>query len=240
MSTQRVPKDSALSRVLAQRTGNWLAAHIDDHLERTGEYRHDPGWFHPSALGNPCDAFLAFTYMGITGKGSTPARLQRIFHNGHARDRDWKNYLRESGVSLVLKEEDRLIEIPHLKIRGELDDMVFNPVTKEKFIFEFKTMNAKEWEELREPKGEHVTQVHPYMFAKGILQAIIVYENKNTQELKQFIRRFDGALWHSIELRLLNIMDLVEKKQLPWRTPMQNDSRCQFYWTCSGFEFKEE
>jgi len=248
---QTIPKDSPLSRVVAQRTGGWLLAHVDDHLESSKELRYDPGWFHPSALGNPCDALLAFQYMGQTGKSTVRARLQRIFDNGTSRDEDWKRYLHEAGLSLFqhwggspkerkLASAERYIEIPHLHIRGEMDDLIRNPTTNEIAVFEFKTMNTDEWDKLRAPKPEHVIQVHPYMFAKGVLQAQIVYENKNDQMPKSYIKKFDGDLWRSIETRLLNIVQLVESRQLPWRTPMLNDKQCSFFHMCGGFEFGEE
>lgn len=246
-----VKKDSALSRVLAQRTGDWLLAGVDDWLESSAEFRSDPGWFHPSSLSHQCDAFLAFAYLGIEGKGKARARNRRILDNGTSRDEDVKRYLHESGISVLkhwggspaerkLASAERYIEIPHLHIRGECDDIVYNKVTRETSIFEFKTMNADEWTKLRGPKSEHIIQIQPYMFARGILQAIIVYENKNTQEWKQYARRFDANIWRSIEARVTNIVELIQNKQLPWRTPLQNDTQCQFHHGCAGFAFKEE
>lgn len=246
-----VKKDSALSRVLAQRTGDWLLAAVDDYLEEGGEYRSDPGWFHPSALSHQCDAFLAFAYLGIEGKGKMRARTHRILDNGTSRDEDWKRYLHEAGLSIYkhwggspeereLASAERAIEIPHAYIRGECDDVVYNPITRETSIFEFKTMNTEEWKKLRGPKSDHVVQIQPYMFGKGILQTIIVYENKDTQETKQYVRKFNGEIWRSLEARTINIVDLIKNKQLPWRTPIQNDTQCQFYHGCAGFSFKEE
>ena len=248
---QTIKKDSSLSRVLAQRTGQWLISGVDDWLEANAEFRYDPGWFHPSSLSHQCDAFLAFAFMGTEAKGKPRARNRRILDNGTSRDEDWKRYLHESKISVYkhwggspkerkLASAERYIEIPHMRIRGECDDVVTNRITKELSVFEFKTMNTDEWDKLRAPLPGHVTQVHPYMFAKGILQAIILYENKNNQDTKQYNIRFDGALWQGIEMRLTNIMELVKLKQLPWRTPIPYETQCQFYHTCSTFSFKEE
>lgn len=245
---ESVKKDSLLSRVLAQRTGGWLKAGVDQYLEDRHEFRSDPGWFHPSALANPCDAFLAFAFMGLQGKGKITPRLARIFDNGTGRDEYWKQYLHESGISLMkhwggspeereLASLERQIEIGHCKIRGEFDDKIYNASTGETYIFEFKTMNCDEWAALKAPKTDHVLQAHCYMFGTGVLQAMIVYECKNCQDVKTFIKRFDGALWHSIEARALNIIELIQSKQMPWRTPMQYDSRCQFHHLCGGFEY---
>lgn len=244
-----VKKDSALARVLAQRTGSWLVSHVNMYLERPRKSRHDPGWFHPSALGNPCDALLAFAYIGVEGEAKNNARSSRIMGGGTSRHEDWGRDLHESGASIYkhwggsdeerkLAEQERYIEIPHIKMRGACDDVVRNPLTKEVSIFEFKTMNSDLWQDLTEPKSDHVLQVHCYMFGKAIFQSTLVYENSNTKELKQYVVKFDRNTWRSIELRLENIIKMVEDKKLPWRTPMANDSKCQFFGICSGFEFK--
>lgn len=248
---QSVKKDSSLSRVIAQRTGDWLLAGVDDYLEKSAGFRSDPGWFHPSALSHQCDAFLAFAYLGLDGKGTMRARTRRILDNGTSRDEDVKRYLHYSGLSILkhwggspkerkLASAERYIEIPHARIRGECDDVVFNRVTGETFVFEFKTMNNDEWKELRGPKSDHITQIQPYMFAKGILQAVIVYENKNDQQWRQFRVRFNGELWGSIITRTQNIIEMINSKQVPWRTPIPYDDKCQFHWTCSGFQFNGE
>lgn len=237
---QTVKKDSPLGRVLAQRTGNWMLSRIDEHLEENNEYRHDPGWFHPSAVSSPCDAFLAFTYMGTLGKGTVKARSRRIFDNGHSTEGRWQRYLLQAGLAQCKTDEDRAIEIPHVKIRGHLDNIVVNPLTKEKFVWEFKTINTDAFKELKQAQSDHIMQTHCYMFATGIFQCIIMYEDKNDQSVKQYQIKFNPEIWRSIETRLLNIIKLVEEKTLPWRTPIANDTKCQFYWTCSSFEFPED
>ena len=247
---QTIPKDSPLSRIVAQRTGNWLLAHVNEHLESSSTVRADKGWFHPSALSNPCDALLAFAYMGAIGKSTTGAKLQRIFDHGTGRDEYWKRYLHDSGLSLMghwggspkerkLASIERSFEIPNLRIRGEFDDMAANPTTREVYIVEFKTKREDLFEAMRAPDPDHVIQVHPYMFAKGVLQAMFIYECKNCQDVKTYVQKFDGELWNSLTTRLANIVQLVENKKLPWRTPMKNDSQCSFFTTCGGFEFKE-
>jgi len=241
-----IKKDSSLARVLAQRTGDWLGALVDEYLEKNQTQRQDPGWFHPSMLSNSCDAMLAFAYMGTEGKSFTKARIKRLFAHGHDAEARWQGYIRALGIAQCHTPEDRLIEIPHLKIRGELDNIVRNPHTQELYIWDCKTMNTDDWDKLRAPVPSHVIQMHPYMFAKGILQAMLTYENKNNQDAKHYTIRFDSKLWHSLEVRLLNIIEQVEKKKLPWRTPLLNDSQCQYYLGnetfsgCSAFSFSED
>jgi len=97
--------DTPLARILAARTGQWLVAHVENWHEKSDKHRADPGWFHPSSLGSSCDALLAFDYLGIKAKSTHTARTLRIFNNGSSRDKDWKRYLRSSGLSLIEREQ---------------------------------------------------------------------------------------------------------------------------------------
>ena len=119
------PRDKGpLARILASRTGEWLVANVDEYLERSEKPRVDPGWFHPSVLAHPCDAYLGFEFMGVKPRRKISARLRRIFDNGHARDRDWKRYLQRSSLSVVTENNPRNFALSSVCVRGECDDMV--------------------------------------------------------------------------------------------------------------------
>jgi hypothetical protein len=81
----------------------WLEHQVDAYLaNKTDGDRRDPGWFHPSSLHHPCDAYLTFEFLGVRKRvGNVPARTRRIFDNGHGRDRDWKGYLEGAGLSVA-------------------------------------------------------------------------------------------------------------------------------------------
>jgi CRISPR/Cas system-associated exonuclease Cas4 (RecB family) len=228
-----------LSRVLAMRTGDWLGAAVDNFLEKSAEGRDDPGWIHPSELSNTCDAFLGFSYLGIPKQVSHTARLRRIFDNGHGRDYYWKQYFHDSGLSLIKKEEDRKVEIGPLHIRGELDDLIRNPVTQEGWVAEIKTMNAEQWKALTAPLGNHILQVHPYMFATGVMRTIFIYENKNTQEVKYFSEHFRADLWNSLAKRTESIIDQIEHRIVPDRKPAKYETSCPYHYCCASWMFPE-
>lgn len=209
--------------------------HVDHH-----EWRSDPGWFHPSSLGNPCDAYLAFEYLGIEKRGSQKPRNLRILHNGDGRDNAWKWYLKKSGLSVIGREgfrRNRQVILSDLRIRGEFDDLVLLS-DGQLCLVEFKTMNNDEWENLKDPKPEHWLQVHPYMWGTNTPRTMFMYENKNNQHVKLFLRQFDRALWdEKIVGRISRILSLLQQMELPMRTPAQYEKSCPFFWTCSKFQF---
>ena len=225
--------DSPLKRLVNLRSEHkWLESAVDAHLGRPQVRKGDAGWFHPSSLSHQCDAYLAFAFLGVEGHEQISPRLQRIFDNGSARDRDIKRYMQDIGVSVIKKPEERFIEIPAYRIRGEFDDRVKHIVSGEHYVVEIKTMNSAQWEKLKEPMPDHAIQIHPYAFATEDYQGIFIYENKNTQEWKTFLQRFNWDLWNGILNRIGRILDGLRSGHVH-RTPLPNDSQCPFYYMCS-------
>lgn len=230
-----------LQRVLAMRGSQWYVAHMDDYFERSEKPRYDKGWFHPSSLSHPCDAFLAFSFLGLEEHGDLPrAQTRRIWDNGHSSEARWQTAIKRAGLATLGKRPgDRNIEIPQYRIRGELDNVIRNPQTGELMIWEMKTMRQERFNDLVAPLSEHVIQVHPYMFAKGILQTLIQYECKNTQRYKEFLVTFDGEVWKGIVDRVTRIMERLGNRQEVVRSPVPDDSRCPFYDRCSVHDFRK-
>lgn len=222
--------DSALKRLaqMGSTTGSWLIAAIEGAQTTIGARRHDPGYFHPSSFGNECDAFLAFQYLGAPAEETIEARTQRIFDYGNYREGYLQQYTTKAGISLIKKPEERRIEIPHLHIRGELDNWVINPVTKRRYVIDYKTMRSGLWKELTVAVKGHLLQLHPYMFAKETYEGFILYENKDTQELKAPASNFDGKVWQTeIVDRIERILTGLESNVVH-RNPT-NCSRCPFF-----------
>lgn len=188
--------DNALKRLADMRKpGRWLIAAIEGVEESNGMGRFDPGWFHPSDFGHECDAFLAFRFLGAPAIEAISARTRRIFDLGSARDVDLKRDIGLAGVSLIKEPEDRSIVIPAVYIRGELDEWVENPITKERFVVDIKTMRPDLWEKIEETLPSHKLQLHPYMFAKETYKGLILVENKGNQDLKCLTTDWENKTW---------------------------------------------
>lgn len=222
-------QDSALKRLVARTTksGAWLIAGLESVQETSGPGRTDPGYFHPSTFGNECDAFLAFQYLGAPGIQHIPARTQRIFDLGHARDKDLKRDMKAAGLSVIKKEVERQIAIPDLHVRGDLDDIVKNPVTKELYVIDYKTMRPDEYEHLDVVKPWHHIQLLIYMFAKQIFKGYVLYENKGTQEIKAKEANFDAKMWQTLVVdRIHRVLAGLEESYVT-RNPV-GCNRCPF------------
>lgn len=225
---------SPLRRLANLRTpGRWFIDALEAVQESAGKGRTDPGWFHPSDFGHPCDAFLAFRFLGAPSTELISARLRRIYDLGSARDLQLKRDAKRAGISLIKKDEERSIVIDSYRIRGELDDLVQNPVTNEIYVIDYKTMNDKEWQALEEVKPSHHLQVMPYEYAKEVYNGLVLYENKNDQQLKAKPANFMGKVFQTeIVERVERIIQGLNKGYVN-RMPIPNDSQCPFYGICS-------
>ena len=61
------------------------------------------------------------------------------------------------------------------------------------------------------PKPEHLLQVHVYMAAMAIYRAIVLYENKSTQQVLAFHVPFDAEMWVGIVARLHRLRAEAER-----------------------------
>lgn len=83
------------------------------------------------------------------------------------------------------------VSIPELNVLGTMDGE-----TSEEEIAEFKSINYRGFSRVRqfgvEPK--HRAQVNAYMLASGRRRARVLYEDKNDQELREFLVEFDQEI----------------------------------------------
>lgn len=161
------------------------------------------------------------------------------------------------------------LAIRYLETRVQNDDLhyvghadgILNHSPRKR-LFEFKTINPKDYDKLLEtgPEEEHIIQAHAYMISLGLKEALIVYENKATQckwstspmgqlvageiKITPFLVRFDDTVWKMVESRIKeyhrSISIVAELKgQRPDKPTIStfqricNDRRCELAKRCS-------
>lgn len=109
-------------------------------------------------------------------------------------------------------------------------------------LFEFKTIKSSDFDNLEEPKPDHVIQAHSYMRLLGLDEALIVYQDKGKQcewkfkspgvyepynvHLKPFLVEFDGNLWREVELRIRDYhkaRKLIDRRRKSGKQPTKSD-----------------
>lgn len=127
-----------------------------------------------------CKRQRQFSYLGMPKSGKVDEKTLNIFANG-----DYV-HLRHQAFGMAagyIIQAEVPVEIPHLKLTGTMDGMLINDE-----IVEFKSINNYGYSSVSSfgPKPEHILQTNAYMFAAGKGAARIIYENKDTNVLKEF------------------------------------------------------
>jgi CRISPR/Cas system-associated exonuclease Cas4 (RecB family) len=85
------------------------------------------------------------------------------------------------------------------------------------FVVDFKSAKDETFCELTEPKREHVVQVNIYMWLLELDAAVVLYENKNTQNLKEFFVPRDDKLIENIKEKAVELQEILAAHKLPPR-----------------------
>lgn len=172
-------------------------------------------------------------------KINTDARSCRVFSLGDAIHERWQKLLNDMGIQL--KDEVRIEDYyKGMPIHGYVDSICI--IDNQPYIVEFKSnkewlykYNNKEVDYLQEPKKEHVGQVQLYMHFTGIHNAIILYENKNTSEIREFIIKYDETEAKNILEGFLSTYEKISLNELPERLEKANKNK----YPCAWCEFRE-
>lgn len=192
---------------------------IECFKERHDEYnhgrKHEGEFFHPSRLG-ACmrQVFMShFCEEAEDKTGDTLLREWMIFETGTYLGVFFQNLCERAGC-LVKREAP--IKNPKLRIIGHADGIVkIRDVT---YVLELKTINERGYATTNSPKPDHIRQVHAYMRGLKIYKTIIIYINKNTGQLKEFVIDFDEKVYEwQVKARINYYFNRIRKKQLPPR-----------------------
>lgn len=141
-------------------------------------------------------------------------------------------------------EEVRVKSDPRYNFEGHVDAIVDVHGTPfaagngcDLYIADFKTINSEMFAELKDAKHEHVVQVHIYMWLLGISAAMVVYENKDNQHLKEMYVQRDEAMIADIQQRAEWLIEVLKRGKLPPRPEGYSLSKfpcrlCEFAGLC--------
>jgi len=120
---------------------------------------------------------------------------------------------------------------PNEFISGRVDAIV--AVDDQNYVLELKSIGSYGFKLLDEPRLEHVHQLQLYMHFFKIPQGILLYENKDNHQLKEFDISYDDELAESIIAKLQQVMNDIRADEMPPKPNLTRDLewRCR----CCGF-----
>mgnify|MGYP003624328637 FL=1 len=189
--------------------GRLLVEQIDKRLAHPQKSTSKNKFF-VSAIGNPCDRYLWLHYNGMIPQKSIPANLQRIFGVGSSAEDRYNKYF---GDMVIDREQVCRIDTP-IMLSGRADFVLHHD--GKLFVVELKTINQRGWENdlVNGPKVEHSTQLQCYLNMLNHDQGVILYENKNSQQIKTFVVNRNEDLWNGILSRGTSIAHMASPPRL--------------------------
>jgi CRISPR/Cas system-associated exonuclease Cas4 (RecB family) len=163
-------------------------------------------------------------------KKEVDARTMRIFEHGNHTHMRIMAALYSLGMVTASE-----IGIPDNQVIHGRADAIVN-IDGELYVLEIKSVNS-----MRFRKGEadpdHIKQLQLYLYFFNIKKGILLYENKDNQEIKEFIIEYNEPLVKKLFADFNVLKDQVEKSQVPEIPGDLEDWRCEY---CSYLEACEK
>ena len=137
-----------------------------------------------------------------TPRKKMDARLLRVFEWGEYLHRNIINILIRLGVVVAAE-----IKIPPQKIVSGRADAILS-VDNELYVLDIKSMNSMVFRKLAQPKEENVYQLQLYLYFFNVKKGILLYVDKDQQELKEFLIKYNLKL---VKFLLDNFKTLKQK-----------------------------
>jgi len=199
---------------------------IDEMYRENNENKYDG--IHASAIGK-CERELY--YDAFLREKKFEPRIMRIFENGDSFHRRMiRTLYRLKDIRLVSSE----ISISNNDlVKGTCDAII--SMNNENYIVDFKSINDFGFKVLDKPKEEHKMQILIYCYFFNIKKGIIIYENKDTQELKEFIIDYDEKYVKLLLDKIKFINECIKNKILPSKPEFREDER----WKCNYCRYRK-
>ena len=156
-------------------------------------------------------------------KEEIEARILRMFDHGDYIHRLILSTLFSLGI--VRSSE---INIPSQRVISGRADAILS-WENELYVLDIKSMNSFLFKNLVQPKQENIFQLQLYLHFFGIKKGILLYVNKDTQELKEFIVFYDKILAEKLLKDLESLKTKIDSSIIPKRlSDYPKDKECQF------------
>lgn len=219
------------------------------HYEIDMMPRYRPGGrLSPSSIGG-CMRQAAFKFVNMPGRVKIDPEREMIFEHGNwvhhewqARMEDAQLVLGEDRLKVISKEEK--VKIPELYIAGNSDNVLKLATLhgRKKYVIDYKSINDNGFGWISrqdEPKEEHVKQITTYGMGHAIPRGLILYSNKNNQQMKVFVIEFEHTVWAETMAWCEEVLSMLNDEELP---PMHPEceagnflwNRCVYAHHCYG------
>jgi CRISPR/Cas system-associated exonuclease Cas4 (RecB family) len=190
--------------------------------ERAREQHH----FYITDAGK-CGRAIFFKFKNLPREKMTPAVL-RMFDHGDYIQMQILNTL----FSLGIVRASEVNIPPQEMISGRTDAII--TLNNELYVVDFKSMNSLVFKNLDAPKPDNINQLQLYLHFFKIPKGILLYINKDTSGLKEFVINYDPTLCQKLLHDLTILKAKIEANSIPLPLPDYPEN-----WQCRYCQFKE-
>lgn len=208
-----------------------IAGLIDDVLERSVEKKQ---FFRPSML-HGCDRANVFHYpqMAPFHPQRQSPRMIRVLDNGTAIHEVIQGYLADHPEWFFAKESRIYKKVSGAWIRGSCDGVLIRRSDGYRVGIEIKTIAHEQFMKLTSPKPWHVKQASVYARLQKLHWIVVVYWDKDKQNIKDFPIEYDPKAWQETKERVRYLKRFVDEGELPEFDAKQCDPTfCQYVDHC--------
>lgn len=156
------------------------------------------------------------------------ARILRIFEHGENIHRSIFNILYRLRLGVVTE-----IPIPSQEIISGRADAILC-INNENYVLDIKSINSMIFKNMKQAKEENVFQIQLYMHFFNIKKGILLYVDKDQQELREFFIDYDEQLVESLLDKFNSLKQQVENNIIPARLADYPRN-----WQCNYCQFKD-
>ena len=208
--------------------------------------------FYPSSAGN-CARAIVYQMIGCTPK-EKEVKMYFILDNGNYVHSRLEKLFENTGLMIA---PELSIRVPELRISGRSDviiknflphtpstnivklykpcregepELVYEGPDNDVIIVELKSISDSGFEYVKKkgPKEAHVLQLQLYMWITGVKQGALLYENKNTQELREYLIPYDPETAQKVIDKVHLVNKCVDDGTLPPKEFDKSDLTCRW------------
>jgi CRISPR/Cas system-associated exonuclease Cas4 (RecB family) len=171
--------------------------------ERDREQQH----FYITDAGK-CERAIFFKFKNVPREKMTAEVLRMLDHGDYV-----QMHILNSLFSLGIVRSSEIKIPPQEIISGRADAIV--TINNELYVVDFKSMNSYKFKTLEAPLGDNVNQIQLYLHYFKIPKGILLYVDKNTLALKEFLINYNPALSESLVSSLESLKVKIDGNIIP-------------------------
>jgi CRISPR/Cas system-associated exonuclease Cas4 (RecB family) len=175
------------------------------------EHDRDQQHFYITDAGK-CERAIFFKFKNVPREKMTAEILRMLDHGDYV-----QMHILNCLFSLGIVRSSEIKIPPQEIISGRADAII--TIDNDLYVVDFKSMNGYKFKSLEAPLEDNVNQIQLYMHYFGIPRGILLYVDKNTLALKEFLVNYDPVLAEFLLSGLKKLKKKIDNDRVPSRLP---------------------